>query len=178
MTLTVSSCVQLVPHRGILAKLDCLRTADTRISPVPSVDFLLSLMSVKGMMTMFAHQKVKPGRFYDYDQKTKQAVRVHTKQFEIFKVQNQAERALPVNNRWQLTARGLVDFGKSLWKGQQDSTESQVINCPNCETRMGKRDFQLQVNEVGLFDLVYQCQRCGFKWFVPNSVINPKGGHN
>ncbi len=125
---------------------------------------------------MFGRQKVKPGRLFDYDSKTKQAVRVHTKEFEKFKASNQFERALPLSNRYQIAARGVLEIGKALFVGSgNDSLVSNVMNCPNCETKMAKTAYQYEKNDVGLYDLVYVCGRCRFRWFVPNSVIK-KGG--
>ncbi len=173
------SCVQPVQRRGGSTKLSCLRTADTRISPVLSVDFLLSFMLEKGMMTMFWGNKVRPGRFYDYDPKTKQPVRIHKAEFESFKSRNQSERALPLTNRYQLAARGALEIGKALFVGTgYDTATSNTVNCPNCEAQMVKTAYQHEKNEVGLYDLVYVCGRCGFRWFVPDSVINPKKGRS
>ena len=125
---------------------------------------------------MFGRAKVKPGRFYDYDPKTKQAVRVHSKQFEEFKARNQAERALPLSNRYQLAARSAVDVLKAvMWSDGKHVTEDHDIACPNCEAKLSRNSYRYEKNEVGLFDLVYVCQRCGFRWFVPNSVIKNGG---
>ena len=130
-------------------------------------------------MTMFGRNKVRPGRLYDYDAKTKQAVRVHTKEFEAFKSRNQSERALPLSNRWQLSARGALEIGKALFVGTgNDTAGSNITNCPNCEVQIDKNAYQHEKNEVGLYDLVYVCGRCGFRWFVPDSIINPKKGRS
>ena len=120
---------------------------------------------------MFGRSKIKPGRLYDYDSKSRTAVRVHQSAFNSFKSHNHNERALPLASRFQLTARTMSSVGKALWSDGKSNINA-TIQCPNCERVMGIESFKAEKNDIGMFDLVYSCERCGFRWFVPDSVIH------
>ena len=119
---------------------------------------------------MFGRSKVRAGRLYDYDSKTRTAVRVHQAAFDSFKAHNHNERALPLTSRFQLTARTMSSVGKALWSDGKSNTNT-TTQCPNCEKVMSVEAFKAEKNDMNMYDLVYSCERCGFRWFVLDSVI-------